>query len=116
MKSKAIFVAASLIMATAFWSCSNDNRPASRGSSTSSERPQANPLRNAYFGDTHIHTSWSIDAYTIYVRTTPEDAYRFGQGEEIDHPTAGKVKLQPPLDFMAVTDHAEYMGVVRFWR
>ena len=72
-----------------------------------------NPEREAYFGETHVHTSWSFDAY-IYGNTKagPEDAYKFALGQPIDHPAGYKVKITRPLDFMAVTDHAEYAGIV----
>ena len=43
--------------------------------------PDHDPLRQAFFGDVHIHTSWSMDAYTANVPGTPEDAYRFARGE-----------------------------------
>ena len=70
---------------------------------------ESNPLRNAYFGETHMHTSYSLDAYLGGTRLTPSDAYRFAKGEEVE------VNGQPyqrkrPLDFTAVTDHAEYLG------
>ncbi|MEP2987691.1 MAG: DUF3604 domain-containing protein [Parasphingorhabdus sp.] len=71
----------------------------------------ANPNRNVYFGDLHIHTRNSFDAYIFNVRTTPEDAYKFGLGETVKHPAGYDIKLEgPPLDFMAVTDHAAYLG------
>ena len=73
---------------------------------------QPNPERNAYFGETHIHTSWSFDAYTFgNLKAGPEDAYKFAMGEPIDHPAGYKIKITRPLDFMAVTDHAEYVGI-----
>ncbi|GAB5482502.1 MAG: DUF3604 domain-containing protein [Parasphingorhabdus sp.] len=72
---------------------------------------QPNPDRNVYFGDLHIHTRNSFDAYIFNVRTTPEDAYKFGMGEGITHPSGYDLKLEgPALDFMAVTDHAAYLG------
>ncbi len=72
---------------------------------------EANPNRNVYFGDLHIHTRNSFDAYIFNVRTTPDDAYRFGMGESVKHPAGYDIKLEgPPLDFMAVTDHAAYLG------
>jgi hypothetical protein len=77
-----------------------------------SAKIEANPLRNAYFGDLHVHTAWSFDAFAFNVRTTPDDAYRFAKGEAIDHVGGGTVQLvHGPLDFLAVTDHAEYMGL-----
>ena len=71
-----------------------------------------NEAKNAYFGDFHIHTSWSFDAFIYNVRTSPDDAYRFGKGEAIPHVSGQPVQLQRPLDFMAVTDHSEYLGVM----
>jgi len=76
--------------------------------------PGYNPDRNAYFGDLHVHTAISNDAYIFNVRGTPDDAYRFGRGEAIGHAYGNLVRLAGgPLDFVAVTDHAEYMSVIR---
>jgi hypothetical protein len=74
---------------------------------------QRNPERNVYFGQTHIHTSWSFDAYVFGTTITgPEDAYKYALGQPIKHPGGYMVKIKRPLDFQAVTDHSEYMGVV----
>ena len=72
-----------------------------------------NPERNAYFGETHVHTSWSLDAFAIgNVLTTPGDAYKYFKGEPIKHPLGYEVKIDTPLDWAGVTDHSEYAGVV----
>lgn len=71
-----------------------------------------NPMKNAYFGDTHVHTSWSPDAFTQGTRTTPRDAYAYAKGAAIDHTAGYKIQLKQPLDFYMVTDHSEYMGVL----
>ena len=69
----------------------------------------ANPLRNAYFGETHMHTAYSLDAYIGGTRLMPSDAYRFAKGEPVT--VDGKAhQRHRPLDFVAVTDHAEYIG------
>jgi len=68
-----------------------------------------NPQRNAYFGETHMHTAFSLDAYIGGTRMMPSDAYRFAKGEAVDV-NGRKKQLKRPLDFAAVTDHAEYMG------
>ena len=70
------------------------------------------PERQAYFGDTHIHTMYSFDAFMGNVRTTPDDAYRYAKGEGIDHPAGMTLRIGgPPLDFLMVSDHAKYLGV-----
>ncbi len=77
------------------------------------ERRQSNPDRNAYFGDLHVHTGYSFDAYAFGTIATPYDAYRYARGEPIDHPSGYKVQLRQPLDFYAVTDHAMFMGLLK---
>jgi hypothetical protein len=73
---------------------------------------ESNPLRNAYFGDLHVHTAWSFDAF-FFTNTTPDDAYRFAKGEAIVHPAGFEMRLDSgPLDFLAVADHAEFLGVL----
>ena len=79
-----------------------------------------NPNRNAYFGDLHIHTAWSYDAQPFGLDTTPADAYRFARGEAIPIPPYDKdgqaqatLQLKRPLDFAAVTDHAEFFGEIQ---
>ena len=75
-------------------------------------RPKPNPLRNVYFGEQHMHSEMSPDAYAMGVRQTMDDAYRYGMGEEITLSTTGeKFKKATPYDFVALTDHAEYLGV-----
>ncbi|MEP3654357.1 MAG: DUF3604 domain-containing protein [Litorimonas sp.] len=67
----------------------------------------------ALFGDLHVHTTNSFDAFIFGTRTDANDAYRFAKGEPIDNGAGDKIKLDgPPLDFYAVTDHGEYLGVV----
>jgi hypothetical protein len=76
------------------------------------DRPAPNPLRNAYFGELHVHTSYSLDAFVMGVGNGPRVAYRFAKGEELELPELGITKkLGVPLDFAAVTDHAEGLGV-----
>jgi hypothetical protein len=76
--------------------------------------PPPNPDKDVFFGQTHVHTSWSLDAYVIGNTVTgPEEAYRYAMGEPIKHPGGYEVKLARPLDFQGVTDHSEYVGMVR---
>ena len=92
---------------------SSNPRPKAARSSAIPARVEQNPEREAFFGETHVHTSWSFDAY-IYGNTKagPEDAYKFAMGQTITHPGGYPIKITRPLDFMAVTDHAEYVGVI----
>lgn len=72
-----------------------------------------NPLRDAYFGNLHVHTGWSFDAYINDSITTPDSAYRWAKGEAI---SAGEglpdLQILRPLDWYAVSDHSEYIGVL----
>ncbi len=76
-----------------------------------------NPLaqpgdREAFFGDLHLHTSYSLDAAASRTETLPGDAYRYAMGEPIEY-LGNTIRRNAPLDFLAVTDHAEYLGNVR---
>ena len=71
------------------------------------------PDRNAYFGDLHVHTMYSADAYSYGGRAGPDEAYEFAKGAALRHPSGQIIRMRgAPLDFLAVTDHAEYMGNV----
>jgi len=73
----------------------------------------ATVTRNAYFGDLHIHTGFSYDAFLFGARANPDDAYRYAKGEALTHPGGYPIRLRgAPLDFLSVTDHAFYMGVL----
>jgi len=77
-------------------------------------RAEKNPDHNAYFGEEHIHTSWSVDAWLMGNRLTgPADALHYAQGETIKHPLGFDIKIDTPMDFMGVTDHSEYVGVTK---
>ena len=67
----------------------------------------------AYFGDTHLHTSFSPDAGLAGTTVGPEDAYRFARGEKIKSNTGQQAQLKRPLDFLVVADHAENLGLAR---
>lgn len=62
------------------------------------------------FGDTHLHTAFSMDAGAFGARLAPVDAYRFARGEEITASSGQRVKLSRPLDFLVVADHSDGMG------
>src|SRR5438046_1081729 len=70
----------------------------------------SSPLRNAYFGDLHLHTSYAMDAYMLGTIVDPDGAYRFARGETVSY-LGAPAKRRNPLDFVAVTDHAESLGI-----
>jgi len=78
----------------------------------------SNPLNNVYWGDLHVHTRYSLDASTQDTRTTPAQAYEFARGAALgvqpwrDGVAQRSLQLERPLDFAAVTDHAELLGEV----
>ena len=63
-----------------------------------------------FWGETHLHTSFSMDAGAFGARLGPEDAYRFARGEEVTSSTGQRVRLSRPLDFLVVADHSDNMG------
>ena len=79
--------------------------PAAPAASASADRPS-----RVYFGDTHLHTSMSMDAGAFGNRLGVEDAYRFARGEEVKASSGQKAKLSRPLDFLVVADHSDNMG------
>jgi hypothetical protein len=84
------------------------------GAMLSSAAAQQPSDRKAFFGETHVHTSWSFDAFIFGNHFTgPADAYKYARGETIKHPLGYDIKITTPLDWMGVTDHSEYAGVVR---
>jgi hypothetical protein len=78
-----------------------------------SPTPGFNADRNAYFGDLHVHTMYSFDAFIFGTTSSPSDAYTFAKGGTIKHPAGFEMKLDVPLDFYGVSDHAFYLGVLR---
>ncbi len=122
-----------LALSVVLWACGDDDAsPADAG--TDAHVPDAGPpvivldddreecaetneLRNPYFGDLHVHTALSFDAVTFDVRVRPADAYDFARGDTLPLPpydASGEptrtLRLARPLDFAAVTDHAEFLA------
>ena len=66
-----------------------------------------------YWGDTHLHSNQSLDAYGVGNRTlSPDDAYRFAKGGTVTAQSGQAVRLLRPLDFLVIADHAENLGVM----
>lgn len=78
---------------------------------TVAEAIERDPNKNAYFGELHLHTAYSLDAYIFgTTMNDPFTAYRFAKGEEVMLPIGVKKRIIKPLDFAAVTDHSEALG------
>lgn len=114
-----------LTLAGLCWGCGEQAAPPSEGVEAAADAAAGgqvseatadvavNPLKNAYFGDTHIHTILSFDAYLMGTRRTPDDAYEFAKGAAIEHAAGYMMQMQKPLDFLAVSDHGFYLGMMR---
>jgi len=112
-----------LISLLAIFSCKNETNkePVTENSNeevtsseTTSKTKGFNKNKNAYFGNLHIHTSWSFDGFTNGSITEPNDAYRWAQGEAIPGGGNGTpLQIKTPLDWYAVSDHAEWMGMFK---
>jgi hypothetical protein len=102
-------VTATLLLSLA--ACNSSTPTTKPTSQAESTRPPENPLRNAYFGDLHLHTGLSFDAYIMRTNTRPNDSYAYAKGQPVNY--LGKMEQRKvPLDFLAVTDHAEYLGAL----
>jgi len=94
-------------------SCTAQADTAAKAPATPAETAAASAAdRRAWFGELHLHTSYSFDAWGLMAtKTTPDDAYRFGKGEAVSM-NGQMIRRGWPLDFMAVTDHSENMGLL----
>lgn len=100
-----LFALGSMLVAASAFAADSAGEP---GRSTGKK----NPLNNVYFGEQHLHTQNSPDAFAMGTRNTPDDAYNFAKGKAVKKNTSGKmVQKITPYDWAAVTDHAEYFGV-----
>ena len=100
--------AVSLAVMDCVWA---ETDPAKTGGTYSPWVDETYPTR-VYWGDTHVHTGLSHDAYILGARLMPDDAYRFARGETVRASGGEEVRLQRPLDFLMVSDHAENIGVL----
>ncbi len=69
-------------------------------------------VKHVYWGDLHVHTAYSLDSYAYGTLNTPREAYKFARGGSVELPDGSPVRLQRPLDFTAITDHAEWFDLM----
>lgn len=73
--------------------------------------PVRENMTNLYWGDLHLHSQLSADAYILQTRLTKDQAFEFARGQTVQADNGMPARLRRPLDFLAVTDHAEYLGI-----
>ena len=109
---------AAVLTTAVFVGCSADTDVGSTGPAAGDVETGAaatsspNSDRDAYFGDLHVHTRYSFDAFIFGTIASPDDAYRFARGEALAHPSGYDMRLAEPLDFYAVADHAAFLGIL----
>lgn len=104
--NRARFSVFSMVAAGALFSTAALSQDANYSTSVGQDYP-----KNVYWGDTHLHSRNSADAYSVgNENLTPADAYRFARGQAMVAHNGMKVQLRRPLDFLVVSDHAEYLG------
>lgn len=86
--------------------CGGAPPPSDEETPTGTDRPAPNALRNAYFGDLHVHTKYSYDAFVFGTTAGPDDAYRYARGAALRHPAGFEMRLGQPLDFKRMRNEA----------
>ncbi len=109
MRGKPILAAALLAGTMLTAGCDKVDRTVF-GKASEADVTQTQFPERVYWGDTHLHTANSVDAFGFGNRLSPEQALRFAMGQEVTSSTGLKAKLERPLDFLVISDHAEGMG------
>ena len=106
-----VLVVASLLMLSTVPVYASDNSIKSKTGKVYSPYVGESYPQDVYFGDTHLHTSMSLDAGLFGTVLGPDEAYQFASGQQIKTNSGQDAKLVRPLDFLVVADHSEYAGV-----
>jgi hypothetical protein len=107
------FILAASVAALAMSGCDRDTGGSVFGGSEPVTVVETAYPENVYFGDTHLHTANSSDAFAFGVRLGPEDALRFASGEEVTATMGLKAKLSRPLDFLVIADHSDGLAALK---
>jgi hypothetical protein len=116
---KKLYMFGILLSATSMLAGCSTGETANKSNQVTSQSDGSGPAvaltdypQRVFWGDVHLHTKYSFDSYNFGNTTLgPDDAYRFAKGEEVVAHAGKKAKLDRPLDFLMVSDHAEYLGV-----
>jgi hypothetical protein len=106
-KAIAVFIGVSAL------ALSGCDRAADKNRKTDVQVSETEFPERVYWGDTHLHTANSVDAFGFGVRLGSEEALRFARGEEVTSTTGIKAKLAQPLDFLVIADHSDGLGVTK---
>ncbi|XUU61068.1 DUF3604 domain-containing protein [Erythrobacter sp. HA6-11] len=112
MRGFSVRSALALSVSFALASCGNEPPPEQSGNGENTIELAEFPDR-PYWGDTHLHTDNSVDAFGFGVRLGPEAALRFARGEEVTATTGAQAQLARPLDFLVISDHSDGLGATR---
>ena len=108
--SLALVTGAIMLMASG---CDREKRGSVFGGNDETKLVETAYPENVYFGDTHLHTSNSSDAFAFGVRLGPEEALRFASGEEVTATMGMKARLARPLDFLVIADHSDGLAALK---
>ncbi len=112
MKSRWMSKAAAIALGLALAGCGSVGDLVS-GKNSDADVKEAEYPEQVYFGDTHLHTANSSDAFGLGVRLGPEEALRFAMGEEVTSTTGIKARLDRPLDFLVIADHSDGLAALK---
>lgn len=112
--TRSLLILCTIVILTA---CQQEQEQATEATTSTKDESTAiekNPNKNLYWGDTHLHTNYSSDAFLFgTIMANPDEAFRFAKGEMMVYPPTGeKIKIRKPLDFLVVSDHAEGLGTM----